>query len=248
MVTMTDSPLPPRPTYPMRYVFPAEITDLDTAHGLPTETLIRALNMRRLVDGRGNCWSAGSGSGMTLKRLLDHGALVVEWLPPIPEEKRIDAIDRHLGYAVQRRRHLPDNAVALMKIPAPVAETRQARNRASYRISVITDLLPKIPALNDALGDTLRAWLTDRMAELGLTVEQAQAMTAHQFPMTLESLAAEWNPVPEPSPDDTCAECYHSRDDHDTQAATCEAERYTPGGKTKQCDCDTFTEVEVTRR
>ena len=236
MDSMTDTQPAPRPSYPMRYVFPSEITDLATAQGLPTETLIRALNMRWLVDGREHAWPAGTGCGMTLAQLLEH------------EDQRIEAIDLHLAYAVQRRRGLPDNAVPLMKIPAPVAETRQARNRASYRIGVITDMLPKIPVLNDAVGDTLRGWLTDRMAELGLTVEQADAMTGRQFPITTESLAAEWNPDPKPSPDDTCAECYHARDDHDAQAATCEAEVYSPGGQTKPCDCDTFTETEVTRR
>ena len=63
MDSMTDTQPAPRPSYPMRYVFPSEITDLATAQGLPTETLIRALNMRWLVDGRGTCWPAGtSGS------------------------------------------------------------------------------------------------------------------------------------------------------------------------------------------
>lgn len=55
MGSMTDTTRAPRPTHPMSYVFPPEITDLDTAHGLPAETLIRALNMRWLVDGRATC-------------------------------------------------------------------------------------------------------------------------------------------------------------------------------------------------
>lgn len=36
--------------------------------------------MRWLVDGRGTCWPAGSGSGMTLADLLGHGSFVVEYL------------------------------------------------------------------------------------------------------------------------------------------------------------------------
>jgi hypothetical protein len=167
----------------MRYVFPAEITDLDTAHGLPTETLIRSLNMRWLIDGRATCWPAGSGSGMTLADLLEHGPLIVEWLPPIEEKDRAEALDRHLGYAVARRRHLPENLVPLLEIPEPVAATRNAHNRVSYRIGVIEELVPKVPALRDAVGTTLSAWLTDRLAELDLTVEQATEMTALQFPL-----------------------------------------------------------------
>ncbi|GAA1747291.1 hypothetical protein [Kocuria aegyptia] len=245
---MTDTPRPPRPIYPMRYVFPSEITDLATAHGLPTETLIRALNMRWLVDGRGTCWPAGSGSGsgMTLESLLDHGSLVVEWLPPIEEDQRISVIDRHLSDAVDRRRGLPENTIGLLKIPAPVAESCQPRNRASYRIGAVIKVVPDISKLNAAVGETLRTWLTARLAELDLTVDQEKEMTAHQFPMTKESLAAEKDPDPQPRPDDTCADCYHDRDDHDSFDASCAAETSSYYGAMSPCECDAFTETKRT--
>lgn len=242
MVTMTDTPAPPRPTHPMRYVFPAEITDLETANGLPTETLIRALNMCWLVDGRATCWPAGSGSGMTLADLLEHGPLIVEWLPPIEEAERIRVIDLHLSNAVHRRRHLPDNVVPMLQIPSIVAENRQPRARAHYRIGVVTKLAQKIPVLRDTVGETLSTWLGDRLAELDLTVEQAEEMTAHQFPMTRESLAAEKDPNPPPSPDDSCAACRHPREEHQTHDGSCSGIDHSYYGTDSPCECEAFAE------
>lgn len=249
MVPMTTAPTSPGPTHPMHYVFPETVTDLEKAHGLPAETLIRALNMCWLVDGRGNCWSAGSGSGsgsgMMLKRLLDHGPIVVEWLPPIPEDQRLQTLDGHLSYAVHRRRGLEEKVLGLLSIPAPVAETRQPRNRASYRIAVIQKVVPGAPELDAAVGETLRTWLAERLAELNLTVEQAEEMTACTFSMTTASLAADRDPDPQPSPDDVCAECGHDRDDRDSFDASCAAETSSYYGQISPCACDTFTETAV---
>ena len=181
MGPMTTTQRPPLPPHPMRYVFPAKIYDADTAAGLPAETVITALNMRWLVDGRGTCWPAGSGSGMRFAELLEHGPIVVELPPVIAPGTEVETIDRHLGYAVLRRRHIDENTVALLEIPEPVAATRKPENRVRYRLGIIKNVPPTLPPLRTDLS----AWLTARLAELNLTVEQAREMTARQFPMEL---------------------------------------------------------------